>query len=269
LLDALLKTISGGQTSADSGSIAAMLGYAGPKIHNAVMAQVRALGLPRGAAVLDTPCGAGEITIQLARDGYTVTAADLGSDLTPEALEAVQDRFHVADLNGPLPWPDSSFDLVVSVEGVEHLENTFAFFREAYRICKPGGLFLITTPNICSLRSRVRYFGSTFFTQDPRPLNESARHPLHHIGLRTFWEWRYMLHTCGFQLAVVSHTHIKPVSYPYGIFAPWAWLYTRLAFRKEKDPAQRKRNKEILRSISSPSLLFGQNILLVARKPIG
>jgi SAM-dependent methyltransferase len=247
--------------------MAAMLGSAGPKIHDAVVARVRTLGLPRGAAVLDIPCGAGEVAIQLAKEGYTVHAGDLGSELIPEAAAYVGERFRVVDMNSALPWPDSSFDLVVSVEGVEHLENAFAFFREAYRICRPGGLFLITTPNIASLRSRVRYFGSNFFTQDPRPLNESARHPLHHIGLRTFSEWRYTLHVSSFQLIVVSHTHIKPVSYLYGIFAPWTWLYTRLAFRKEKDPQQRERNREILRALSSPSLLFGQNILLVARKP--
>lgn len=234
------------------------------------MSHVRALGLPRGAAVLDAPCGAGELTIQLAKEGYTVSAADLGSGLgsglIPEAAQCLEGRFRVADLNGPLPWPDSSFGLVISVEGVEHLENAFAFFREAYRVCRPGGMILMTTPNVASLRSRVRYFGSSFFTQDPRPLNESARHPLHHIGLRTFSEWRYMLHVSGFHLTTVSHTHIKPVSYLYGIYAPWTRLYTQLAFRKEKDPSQRERNQEILRSLTSPSLLFGQNILLVARK---
>jgi SAM-dependent methyltransferase len=259
--------ISGGQRPLNSGSIAAMLGSAGPKIHGAVMSHVRALGLPRGAAVLDAPCGAGELTVQLAKEGYSVSAADLGSDLIPEAIRCLQGRFRVADLNDALPWPGSSFDLVISVEGIEHLENVFAFIREVHRVCRPGGMFLLTTPNIASLRSRVRYFGSSFFTQDPRPLNEAARHPLHHIGLRTFSEWRYILHVSGFQLAVVSHTHIKPVSFFYGVYAPWTWLYTRLAFRKEKDRMQRKRNREILRSLSSPSLLFGQNILLIARKP--
>jgi SAM-dependent methyltransferase len=245
----------------------AMTGPACPKIHDAVMSKVRALGLQRGAAVLDAPCGAGEISILLARDGYQVSAADLGSELIPEAADCLADRFRAVDLNCPLPWPDASFDLVISVEGVEHLENPFAFFREVRRVCRPGGMFLITTPNIVSLRSRVRYWGSSFFTQDPRPLNESTRHPLHHIGLRTFWEWRYMLHVSGFRLTDVSYTHMKPISFLYGIYAPWTWLYTRLAFRKEKDGAQRARNREILQSLASPALLFGENILLIARKP--
>jgi hypothetical protein len=56
------------------------------------------------------------------------------------------------------------------------------------------------------------------------------------------------------------------VSYAYSILAPWIWLYTRLAFRKEKDPAQRARNSEIRRTLSSRALLLGENLLLTARK---
>jgi hypothetical protein len=44
------------------------------------------------------------------------------------------------------------------------------------------------------------------------------------------------------------------------------WLYTRIAFRKEKDPAQRKRNREILATLYSTSLLFGECLVLTARK---
>jgi hypothetical protein len=123
---------------------------------------------------------------------------------------------------------------------------------------------VLTTPNTLSLRSRVRFLGSGFYHGDPRPLDESCRHPLHHIGLRTFPELRYMLHTCGFRLQRVGRTHVKPVSYLYAAFAPWMWLYTRIAFRKEKDPDQRRRNREILRDLFSPALLFGENLLLVA-----
>jgi len=242
-----------------------MTGPSCPKIHAAVARKIAALALPKGAKILDAPCGEGELAIALASQGHEVSAADIESNLSAPAAAAIRE-FRIADLNAPLPWPDAAFDLLACVEGVEHLENPFAFFREAYRVIRPGGYFIVTTPNIASIRSRVRYLGSGFYTQDPRPLNESARHPLHHIGLRPFWQWRYALHTAGFHLADISHTHIKPVSYLYAIYAPWIALYTRIAFRKEKDPRQRARNREILRALSSASLLFGENILLVARR---
>lgn len=234
------------------------------KIHDAILEKIRALGLARGARVLDAPCGEGEVALALAEEGFEVSCSDLSNFLSDEANLRAGAGFRPSDLNLPLPWPDAAFDLITCIEGIEHLENPFAFIREARRLLAPGGILIVTTPNVVSLRSRVRYFFSSFYTQDPRPLNESAHHPLHHIGLRTFWEWRYALHTGGFVLREAACTHIKPISYFYAIYAPWTWIYTRLAFRKEKDPAQRTRNKEILAELSSAPLLFGENLMLVA-----
>ena len=189
-----------------------------------------------------------------------------GADLTDDAQAALGDHFVCADLSGTLPWPAASFDAIISTEGIEHLENRFAFLREAHRILKPGGTLLLTTPNIAALRSRVRYFFSSFYHKDPRPLNESERHLLHHIGLATFSDLRYALHTSGFHISYAGATHIKRVSYTYGVLAPVIYLYTRLAFRKEKDAAQRERNREIRGTLLSAPLLFGENLLMVARK---
>lgn len=232
-------------------------------IQRAVLGRVPALGLPPGANVLDAPCGgSAALTMALIEKGFHA----IGADVDPEAETRLGNAFLRIDLNMPLPWPDQSFEAIFSTEGIEHLENHFSFLREMCRILKPGGILVITTPNITALRSRVRFFGSGFFGRDSRPLNESSRHPLHHIGLATFSELRYELHMSGFRLMEVRHTHIKPISYLYAIYAPAMWLYTKLAFRKEKDPGQRSRNKEILATLLSTSVLFGECLMLVARK---
>jgi SAM-dependent methyltransferase len=232
-------------------------------IQQAVLHRLPTLGLPAHARVLDAPCGAeAALTRALIERGFHAQGADL--DTPPE--ERLGKAFTKVDLDQPLPWSDGTFDAVFSTEGIEHLENHFSFLREVGRILKPGGLLILTTPNIAALRSRVRFFGSGFFGRDSRPLNEASRHPLHHIGLATFPELRYELHMSGFRLMEVRHTHIKPISYFYAIYAPWMWLYTCLAFRKEKDPAQRERNKEILVALLSPSLLFGECLMLIAKK---
>ena len=232
-------------------------------IQQAVLNRLPTLGLPVGARVLDAPCG-GEaaLTRALIEAGFDAEGADL--DTQPEVR--LGKSFTKVNLDLPLPWSESTFDAVFSTEGIEHLENHFLFLREACRILKPAGVLVLTTPNITALRSRVRFFGSGFFGRDARPLNETSRHPLHHIGLATFPELRYELRISGFQLTEVRHTHIKPISYLYAFYAPLMWLYTRVAFRKEKDPAQRARNKEILATLLSPSLLFGECLMLIAKK---
>lgn len=232
-------------------------------VQRAVLRFLLTLGLPQRARVLDAPCGGpAALTLALKEGGFDA----VGADIDPEAAMRLGSAFQKADLDGVLPWSDRSFDAVISTEGIEHLENHYSFLREMHRILKPGGILVLTTPNITALRSRVRFFASGFFGRDGRPLNETARHPLHHIGLATFSELRYELHVSGFRISEVRHTHVKPISYLYSIYAPWMWLYTLIAFRKEKDPAQRERNKEILAALHSYSLLFGECLMLVARK---
>jgi SAM-dependent methyltransferase len=230
-------------------------------IQEAVLRRVVELRLPRGARILDAPCGAGGLVTALQDRGYS----PFGADIDAAAASALGDAFKATDLARPLPWSDAFFDAVLSVEGIEHLENRHAYLREMARVLKPGGVLVLTTPNIVSLRSRVRFRGSGFFHHDPRPLREASRHPLHHIGLMTFADLRYALHTSGFRITDVGHTHVKPVSYLYGVLAPWAWLYTTVAFRKERDPAQRAANREIRRALTSRSLLYGENVMITAR----
>jgi 2-polyprenyl-3-methyl-5-hydroxy-6-metoxy-1,4-benzoquinol methylase len=231
-------------------------------IQQAVLGRVLELGLPPDAKILDAPCGAGALTMALRDRGYQMA----GADVDPAAAGVLSGTFTMVDLSQPLPWPDRSFDAALSVEGIEHLENRHAYLRELARVLKPEGTLILTTPNIVSLRSRVRFRGSGFFNQDPRPLRESARHPLHHIGLMTFPDLRYALHTAGFRITDVAHTHIKPVSHLYAVFVPWAWIYTTIAFRKERDASQRAANREIRRALFSRSLLYGENVMITARR---
>lgn len=47
----------------------------------------------------------------------------------------------------PLDFPDGSFDCVISFQVIEHIRRDADFVREIYRVLRPGGRFILTTPN--------------------------------------------------------------------------------------------------------------------------
>ena len=67
---------------------------------------------------------------------------------------------HVVSLDvaaEPLPFEGDYFDVVYAGEILEHLLDTERFLREVARVLKPTGLFVLTTPNLCSLKNLYRW----------------------------------------------------------------------------------------------------------------
>jgi 2-polyprenyl-3-methyl-5-hydroxy-6-metoxy-1,4-benzoquinol methylase len=107
-----------------------------------------------GAAgdVLDFGAGTGQLTrrLEVSARYRSVTGADLfaRSAEVPAAVRWVQ-----GDLNERLPVGDGAFDVVVASEVIEHLENPRAVAREIFRLLRPGGLAILSTPNNESWRA--------------------------------------------------------------------------------------------------------------------
>lgn len=120
----------------------------------------------RGLSVCDVPCGRGSMSARLAALGAEVTSVDIAA---AEDYLADPARRILHDVNKGLPFAPSSFDVVISIEGIEHLENPSAFLRACAEVLRPQGWLFLTTPNVDSLRSRWqtfvrghhRYFGPT------------------------------------------------------------------------------------------------------------
>lgn len=104
--------------------------------------------------VLDLGCGYGYGSELLSRKAGSVT----GLDYHAPAIEhnrsrhtAPNLRFVEHDANTPLPFPDSSFDLVVSSEVIEHIDRRRELLGEIVRVGRPGGYLILKTPNAVSV----------------------------------------------------------------------------------------------------------------------
>jgi SAM-dependent methyltransferase len=101
------------------------------------------LEVPPGTRMLDVACGAGQIAIPAARAGVRVTGIDLAGNLVEQArarakAENLDARFDEGDAE-MLPYPDASFDLVVSLIGAMFAPRPTHVAAELIRVCRPGG----------------------------------------------------------------------------------------------------------------------------------
>jgi SAM-dependent methyltransferase len=107
-----------------------------------------------GRRALDLGAGSGALAERLQEAGFDVTAADV------ENYFELDSEFLQIDLNDTafdrLLRP--GFDLITSVEVIEHLENPTGFLRCIERLLKPDGVAIITSPNVENVAARIRYF---------------------------------------------------------------------------------------------------------------
>ena len=66
-------------------------------------------------------------------------------------------KFTKCNLNEKLPFNDNSFEVIILSEVIEHLEYPNLHLNEIHRILKPHWIFILTTPNVSSLLSRILF----------------------------------------------------------------------------------------------------------------
>jgi ubiquinone/menaquinone biosynthesis C-methylase UbiE len=113
----------------------------------------QALDLLPGMDVLDAGCGTGNFELFLAEKDpppVRIEAIDFSAAMLSTAGKKCRAMAHVrfrqANLNSALPYPDSTFDRIISINVLYALEDRDRTMREFLRVLKPGGKMIITSP---------------------------------------------------------------------------------------------------------------------------
>ncbi len=175
-------------------------------------------GVPAGT-VLDIGCGSGHGSFVLA-DKFSAVK---GVDVSAEALDYARQNWNNAKIEykqgsgTEIPFPDSSFDVVVAYEVFEHICDWKRFLSEIKRVLKPGGLVYISTPN------KTLYSPGT-----KQPINP------HHCFEMTISEFKealggfFAIDTFYGQRTPVYNDHwvwylVNPILYSFRKVIPYKW----------------------------------------------
>lgn len=99
----------------------------------------------RGKTFLDGGSGGGHFSAEACRRGAEVTSLDVGEALLAQVAKRCESKRVVGSLL-EIPFPDGTFDVVMSTEVIEHTPDPLRALRELARVVKPGGILAVTTP---------------------------------------------------------------------------------------------------------------------------
>ncbi|HXU64801.1 MAG TPA: methyltransferase domain-containing protein [Polyangia bacterium] len=188
--------------------------------------------------LLDFGAGTGHLIRRLFRSGQFRTVT--GADLYPRSADLPAEIGWIeGDLNNQLPAPAAAFDTIVAAEVIEHLENPRAVAREFFRLLRPGGLLVFSTPNNESVRSLIALAVRGHFVA----FGDSS-YPAHITAL-TGTDLRRILTESGFGRIDVSYTDTGSI------------------------PGLPSRSWQSILGKRARGVRFSDNLVVAARKPDG
>jgi len=225
--------------------------------------------------LLDIPAGCSPVGERAGSLGYEVVELDL---FPPRGFRGVR-----ADACRALPFADAAFDVVLSMEGIEHFENQAGFVRECARVLKPGGTLIVTTPNVLHLSARVsglltgqRALKRGFINADQTLRGRENGRTYHgHAFLIDVFRLRYLMEVEGVELEGLRRGRLSTGSLLFGMLMPAVWIATSFALWSGRRVRRRaggrvvrgEVERKLKRLANDPALLFSRKLIAVATKP--
>lgn len=220
---------------------------------------------------LDVGAGNGRLIELFHQQFHTESSA---CDYTDELMKLPGQKVEVANLNHErLPYPDENFDVVTATEVIEHLEHYRETLREFFRVLKPGGICILTTPNVLNLNSRLRYLWFGFPNLfGPLPVKNSKLYSTGgHINPVTSFHVAHALLDAGFASVTFASDKSQRSSVAKAlIFAPLIKIFGTLAWRKEAKKYRTidNANAPLVAAMNSWPMLVSRSLVAAAPKTI-
>lgn len=153
-----------------------------------------------GEIVVELGCGAGAPLDELIHCYRMAVGIDVSRRrLDERPIPQIGWKFILADMNLKIPLRSCCCDAVVTNQVIEHIADPKHFAQEIYRILRPGGLAVITTPNVRYIRHLWKLI---VLGQGPRtagPMNKDGPWDNGHIHYFTHSDLRSIFMEAGFK----------------------------------------------------------------------
>lgn len=139
--------------------------------------------------LLEVGCGSGYFLRCFER--WFPQCEPVGIDIDHDLIEHAQQYLRKTNLikhdGQKLPFDDDTFDVLCSLQVIEHLEDPGSFLKEANRVLRKDGILIISTPNPTGIPAKVlkhKWQGRRY----------------DHISLKELPQWREALQHSGFEI---------------------------------------------------------------------
>jgi ubiquinone biosynthesis O-methyltransferase len=175
-----------------------------------------------GKEILDVGCGVGEITKYVSEKNFNVHGIDVLEEsikIAKEFNNTKNTSFEVRDLIKQ-PFSQNSFDCVIFLETIEHVENPAEFLREFHKILRPEGCIILSTPNATSLKN-IAYALSHRKNKKQKKIISEISNEQKNTGtqLEHIFNWDFptlvrLLDKCGFDVVEHEFARSGPIIIP-------------------------------------------------------
>lgn len=131
--------------------------------------------VPAGSRVLDVGCSSGYLSRRLVDKGCTVVGAELDPAAADVARTVCEDVL-VGDIERIDLPADQTFDVVLCGDLVEHLRDPQTFMARVRAALKPGGVIILSTPNVANWSVRLRLLAGRWEYADRGLLDRTHTH---------------------------------------------------------------------------------------------